>query len=392
MLAKLIALLLIVAAASAADDLYQLLGVSKLATTSEIKKAYRRKALDTHPDKNTAIPADEAAESFRRVVHAFEILSDDQSRRHYDRTGRTESSSHTHSAGGVRFTWNYHRRAFKLKDKFEVQQAQSRVIHVVSLQQLETIMLDTNDRLERNLLLCFVKPGKVQELAEDEIVFPYPFAGMSTQQIWWEDLLQTAQIRFHRSNELSRFFGIPEADQFDIPIFLFGKRGQTLAEKFSRIETANRVEFESWVWKQIEVDVEFVNEHPHPVEVYWIHGSRAHIKILLQPLAREKITSMLSHEFWARDARVDTRPDSPGRHKLTNASSLGSWKIVSDASPQEIIVHAKECFDLSGHCGFWSRDGECKKNERFMTETCSLTCAFCSENETKMQEAPNDEL
>jgi len=387
----------VAAAAAAEQDLYKLLGVSRKATAQEIKRAYRRKALDTHPDKNKGIPAEEAAEAFRQVVHAFEILSDDQSRRHYDRTGRAPQQGASPGGGGggggggrgnsgggnwqYTFTWNTYWKPIRLKDKFEVQRAQSRVLHVVSLEQLKTIMLDDDDLLERNLLMCFVKPGKVQEVAEDEIVFPYPFAAMSSQGIWWEDLLQTVQIRFHRASELSKFFGIPDAAHLDKPIFLFGRRGQPLSDQFDRLETSDRQTFETWMWKQIEIQIQFVNEHTHPVEVYWIHGTRAELKMTLPPGHFESHTSMLSHEWWVRDARVDTRPDSPGRYRLTDNSCLGSWKIVNDTNPQRIVIAAKKCFDLSGHCNFWQYHGECKKNPNFMAEACRKTCKLCTEAE-----------
>ena len=54
-------------------------------------------------------------------------------------------------------------------------------MHIVSLTQLETVMLDENDLLERNLMMVFVTPQKVEELCDDELVFPYPFAAMSEQ-------------------------------------------------------------------------------------------------------------------------------------------------------------------------------------------------------------------
>lgn len=379
------------------DSLYNILGVSKTANTKEIKKAYRRKALDTHPDKNTNIPADEAAEAFRKVVHAFETLSDERSRKYYDRTGRSsDSSSSTNagSGGGQRrnsysqswtFTWNYGRRTFRLKDRFDVQQAQSRVLHVVSLEQLRTIMLDDDDLLERNLLMCFVKPGKVEKMAEDDMVFPYPFAGMSSQRIWWEDLLQTVQIRFHKSNDLSRFFDIPS--EMDAPVFLFAQRGKPLAkESFVRLQTSDRQEFETWVWKQIQIEVEFVNQHSHPVEIYWIHGNTAHLKVTLEPAHSNTITSMLSHQFWARDARVDTRDDAPNRYKLTDDSSMGSWKILNDTNPQQIIIENKTCFDFSGHCPFWKGQGECRKNPNFMHDVCRKTCKICTQDQTSVKD------
>lgn len=67
------------------DNLYDTLGVSKTATKEEIKKAYKKKAIEHHPDKG----GDE--EIFKNVAHAYEILSDDDKRRKYDATGSTDS-------------------------------------------------------------------------------------------------------------------------------------------------------------------------------------------------------------------------------------------------------------------------------------------------------------
>ena len=67
-------------------DYYEILGVSKTATAAEIKKAYRKKALEYHPDKN---PGDkEAEEKFKEAAQAYEILSDEQKRAQYDQFGR----------------------------------------------------------------------------------------------------------------------------------------------------------------------------------------------------------------------------------------------------------------------------------------------------------------
>lgn len=180
------------------EDLYKLLGVKKTATTKEIKSAYRKKALNTHPDKRKDISAEQAAEEFHKVVHAFEILSDEHSRKHYDRTGRADqqqaggfggggSGFQGWSYGGFHFQWSSGgRRQYrprKLKDNFKVQEAMSRVMNIVSLTQLETVMLDDNDLLERNLLMMFVTPQEVEQHADEEMVFPYPFAAMSEQGV-----------------------------------------------------------------------------------------------------------------------------------------------------------------------------------------------------------------
>ena len=73
-------------------DYYEVLGVSKSASADEIKKAYRKLALQYHPDRN---PGDKASEEkFKEAAEAYDVLSNDDKKARYDRFG------HQGAAGG----------------------------------------------------------------------------------------------------------------------------------------------------------------------------------------------------------------------------------------------------------------------------------------------------
>ena len=79
-------------------DYYEVLGVSKGATADEIKKAYRKKAIKYHPDKN---PGDKQAEdNFKEAAEAYEILSDDAKRQRYDQFGHQAPGQGAGGFGG----------------------------------------------------------------------------------------------------------------------------------------------------------------------------------------------------------------------------------------------------------------------------------------------------
>lgn len=80
-------------------DHYEVLGVSRKATSKEIKKAYHKLALKYHPDKNTAT---NAGEKFRLLNEAYEVLKDNHKRDAYDRFDLTQTRANSSSRSSYR--------------------------------------------------------------------------------------------------------------------------------------------------------------------------------------------------------------------------------------------------------------------------------------------------
>mmetsp|Transcript_16255 Transcript_16255/g.33409 ORF Transcript_16255/g.33409 Transcript_16255/m.33409 type:complete len:378 (+) Transcript_16255:122-1255(+) len=80
-----------------AEDFYKLLGISRRATNKEIKKAYRQKSLEFHPDKNKA---EGAADKFSQINRAYEALMNEETRSIYDRQGEEGLKQHEQRGAG----------------------------------------------------------------------------------------------------------------------------------------------------------------------------------------------------------------------------------------------------------------------------------------------------
>lgn len=85
-------------------DYYKVLGVSRNASADEIRKAYRKLAMQYHPDRN---PDDKQAEErFKEINEAYQVLNDPQKRAHYDRLGSAYSSWQQRGAPSGGFDWS----------------------------------------------------------------------------------------------------------------------------------------------------------------------------------------------------------------------------------------------------------------------------------------------
>lgn len=84
-------------------DYYKTLGVGRQASQAEIKKAYRKLAMQFHPDRNPNNK--EAEDKFKEANEAYQVLSDPEKRTHYDRLGSEYSQWEKRGAPGGGFNW-----------------------------------------------------------------------------------------------------------------------------------------------------------------------------------------------------------------------------------------------------------------------------------------------
>src|SRR5205809_7677630 len=83
-------------------DFYEVLGVARSAGADDIRKAYRKIAFESHPDRN---PGDKAAEqSFKEATEAYEVLRDQEKRARYDQFGHAGVGAGQPGSAGVDFS------------------------------------------------------------------------------------------------------------------------------------------------------------------------------------------------------------------------------------------------------------------------------------------------
>jgi molecular chaperone DnaJ len=101
-------------------DFYVILGVAKTATPEEIKKAYRKLALQYHPDRN---PGPEGEEKFKEIGEAYSVLSDTSKRAEYDRLKEA-----VRSGAGAGFPGGFRATDFGFGEEFDVEDLLNQIL------------------------------------------------------------------------------------------------------------------------------------------------------------------------------------------------------------------------------------------------------------------------
>lgn len=363
-------------ASACGEDLYALLGISKAASQSEIKAAYRRKARETHPDKNPDQNPEDANEQFRRIVHAFEVLSDSESRAHYDRTGRTSATSEgqrqrEQQSWFSRFNFNFgyqryvHPHLLNPYLKHQIRASQSRVIRVHSLQHLKSLLASDTDELERYFLLAFVSnSADCAHKLNNILLFPWPFAGYTSgsqsDTMFWDEILQVGLVEVDSSDlsslRIANYFSVDVSRR--CPAIVMMNRKQKISSINScpvhYFQTSD--EFHRLVWPSLKIQVTFINRSLWPLDFWWLDGNVGQRLGVLSINGEYTTDTYLSHTFIFRPTFVEG-------NSLTNESSL-LWytaKLSDDQSSVEILPR---CFDTSGECKRWAMEGFCDTRQK----------------------------
>lgn len=320
-----------------------MLGVKKTATMQEIKKAYRQKAKDTHPDKNPDVDAETAAIQFREIAEAYEVLSDTDSRRNYDRTGKTEAErsqqSRQNRQRGWSFSnfWNfnqqeqrkgirYHRFYQDFYTRRSVLSSQSHVLTVSGLQQLEDIVLDDDTGMTERYVLLAIYDSRIEgceDLMNYYVMYPWPFAGLAREgdkSMWWDETVITTKIDLASETEGSRqlqdLFGVsfdmkdPKTKQ-RCPTVAFIPRKAKLTDFelwTPEVELASggrEGDFRAFVWQRLKMTVTLTNRTPWTLKQWWLDGYRGVALEDIAPNESYMVNTFLSHAFVYRAAFVE---------------------------------------------------------------------------------------
>lgn len=338
------------------------------------------------------------------MSEAFDILSNERSRKLYDHQVRQEEQRRRQQRQQKRRQENM-RRQQKEREKKErfrrqkemVERAKSTYGRVGKLSSVEQLLLESevmdpvSKLYKRHVLIMFVANKAAEKKGEEVYYFPFPFAGESREDASYGDVIWTAKVRFNSQTDLTRLF--KARSRSDEPHIIFAKKGdpihkyQTFHPERHSVDVHG--EFKQWVQNLLHIQVRIVNYHSLPVGIFVIGSNNRRVEHMHESLS-SKYQLLMQINTGDRIIAYDTRIDSfPGGRKINEeivryAESVALLDTIV-TSDEIYIVPPRRCYDLSSQCTEWKltlkgMKSQCNKNQEFMHSICPLTCGVCTES------------
>uniref|UniRef100_A0A7S4AB29 J domain-containing protein n=1 Tax=Pseudo-nitzschia australis TaxID=44445 RepID=A0A7S4AB29_9STRA len=381
-----------------------------------IKKAFREKALDAHPDKNRGVDPEKANEQFIRVKKAWDLLSDQNKKRQYDDhirhhhndVPRTPTKERLERQARMRRKADDEARMKREAEerKTGAKIAQRDILKLSTLEQLQGMsdLFDKESQTFKKFFLCvFVADKKVESMADNDILFPYPYGHNGRDSFDWTEIMQTVKVRYNKATPLTRLFRAPIRSS-PKPYIVFAKKGARLdraefeiynGKYYKNNPGKNSAEFEQWVMSRLKTTISVINRYGAggPIlKVFFDHGEMLKSAgRTIPPGFQLDIPAFLSNRMIVVDGNTDNFMGNKGllenvlhgNKRLINRIKMDTFVVNEDKQRFEVGAgygSTSICYDLSTQCQEWVEANYCDSNSNIFHNMCAKSCGVCIES------------